>query len=83
MHVTVLPRPILRFAVHETGAWELLSPWFPVVVFPAALLAVADGRRLRLEGDMLYLRCTNGEAAYRLEPEEAGARRGRLAWSLG
>jgi len=83
MNITILRQPLLRFAVHETGAWELLSPWFPIVVFPTALLDVADGRRLELSGDMLYVHCTNGHAAYRLEPAHAGARRGRLVWSRG
>lgn len=81
MHITVLRQPTLRFAVHEDGNWEVISPWFPLVGFPLDLLALADGRRLELAGDMLYLHCTNGHAAYALEPERAGARRGRLAWS--
>ena len=83
MNITILRQPLLRFAVHETGAWELLSPWFPIVAFPTALLAVADGRRMEVSGDTLYLHCTNGHAAYALGPEHAGVRQGRLAWSRG
>ena len=64
--ITTLPRPALRFAIHEDGTWEVISPWFPIVLFAPAVLARADGRRLIVQGEDIELRCTNGGARYRL-----------------
>jgi len=64
--ITTLPRPALRFAIHEDGTWEVLSPWFPIVLFAPDVLARADGRRLIIRGEELEMRCTNGGAHYRL-----------------
>ena len=50
MTTTLLPRPALRFAVHEDGSWEVISPWFPIVLFAPEILARADGRRLIVQG---------------------------------
>jgi len=66
MTTTLLPRPALRFAIHEDGSWEVISPWFPIVLFAPDVLARADGRRLIVQGEDIELRCTNGGARYRL-----------------
>lgn len=71
--------PVLRFAIRETGALEVISPWFPFIAVGRDLLARADGRRLAVQGDELTIRCTNGGATYALEPVDArGVRAGRL-----
>lgn len=75
----LLTTPILRFAVHEDGAYERVSPWFPLVGFTTDLLACADGRRLTVRGDELTIACTNGGATYALAAADAfGVRAGRL-----
>lgn len=79
MTTTVLPRPALRFAIHEDGSWEVISPWFPIVLFAPGILARADGRRLILRGGEIELRCTNGGAIYGLTAFRLdGCRLGRL-----
>jgi len=75
----ILTCPTLRFAVHEDGAIERLSTWFPSVAFDQDLLARADGKRLRLRGDELEIHCTNGGATYALGLLTNGIRVGRLA----
>ena len=78
--------PSLRFAMHEDGSLELLSPtWFPFISIAQECLDVADGRRLEVRGDELTIRCAGGRGAvYALGPvdEMAGLRGGRLlrAW---
>lgn len=79
----VLVRPLLRFAVHEDGSLEVLSPWFPLVAFSTDLLAQADGRRILVRGDEVTVRCANGVATYALGPvDESGLRAGRLLRAL-
>lgn len=68
MQTTSLPRPIMRFAVHETGALERLGPWFICVAFPPDLLSRADGQRIEVRGDEVTIRCSNGSATYALSP---------------
>ena len=72
----------LSFAVHETGAIEVTSPWHPHVWFGPEQLAAAagdGGRRLEIAGDVLTIRCTNGGAAYALGPADpSGVRPARL-----
>ena len=79
-----LAHPVLSFAIHETGALEIISPWFPHVLFPEDLLARADGQRLVLRGDELTIHCTNGGATYALAlADDSGLRAGRLLRSWG
>ena len=80
----VLVRPLLRFAVHEDGSLEVLSPWFPLVAFATDLLTQADGQRILVRDDEVTIRCANGGAIYALGPSNAcGTRPGRLlrSWS--
>ena len=75
----LITAPILRFAVHEDGTYEVISPWFPLVGFTRELLTRADGRRLSVRGDELTITCTNGGAIYALAAADAlGVRAGRL-----
>ena len=81
-----LRAPVLRFAVHETGKLQVLSPWFPQVAFSEEILALVDGRRLTLRGDEITFHCANGGATYALGPmTDIGVRIGALlrswAWS--
>ena len=77
--VILLTAPVLRFAVHEDGAYEIVSPWFPRVGFTTDLLTRADGRRLMVRSDELTITCTNGGAVYALAAADAlGVRAGRL-----
>ena len=79
MLIHSLTHPVLRFAVHETGALEVLSPWFPQVAFSEEILALVDGRRLTLRGDEITFQCANGGATYALGPmTEVGIRIGAL-----
>lgn len=72
-------RPQLTFAIHEDGAIELLTAWFPRVEFAEDLLSRIDGRRLVLRGDELTITATNGWATYALgQRQPGGARVGTL-----
>lgn len=65
--------------MHEDGAIEVISPWFPLVEFDAALLDVADARRVAVSCSELTFRCTNGGATYSLGARQGGGSRvGRL-----
>lgn len=77
----VAAQPVLRFAIHEDGAWEHLDAWFPFVAFTREILARADGWRLAVRGDELVFTCTNGGAVYALGPLTDGVRAGRLVRS--
>lgn len=80
----VLVRPALRFAVHETGEIEHLSPWFPFVAFDRDFLDRADGRRVTVRGGTVEFHCTNGRAVYLLEPDVGqDPRAGRLLDTWG
>ena len=75
----VLANPELTFAIHEDGTLEVLTAWYPRVLFTPGVLARADGRRLVTRGDEVEIRCTNGRAVYALgPPDAAGARYGCL-----
>ena len=56
----------VTFAVYDTGALEVQSPWLPWLRFTSAFLAAADGRRVILRGDEVEIRCANGGAIYAL-----------------
>lgn len=83
MIITWFPQT-MHFAVSDTGALTLCSPWLPSVVFTEAFLAAADNRRVIVRGDEVEVRCTNGGATYALSPVEhgSGCRAGTLlrAW---
>ena len=75
--------PTMVFAIRDTGALDVLSPWLPSLTFTRAFVAVADGRRVVVRGDELTIRCTNGGATYALAAADAdGMRLGTLlrAW---
>ena len=75
--------PTMVFAIRDTGALDVLSPWLPFLAFTCEFVAVADGRRVVVRGDELTILCTNGGATYALSAADAdGMRRGTLlrAW---
>ena len=74
---------VISFAVHDTGALMLQSPWLPWLRFTGAFLAYADGRRVTVRGDEVTILCSNGAATYALGSSDAdGCRSGSLirAW---
>ena len=73
----------MHFAVADTGALVICSPWLPWLRFTSAFLAAADGRRIVLRGDEVEIRCANGGAIYALGAlDDEDTRAGQLlrAW---
>ena len=65
----------VSFAVADTGALFVQSPWLPWLRFTPAFLAAADGRRVILRGDEVEIRCANGGAVYALGDRDEGETR--------
>ena len=79
----LLALSVMAFAVADTGALVVCSPWLPWLRFSAAFLTAADGRRVVMRGDEVEIRCSNGGATYALGPtDDQDSRAGQLlrAW---
>ena len=81
--MAILSLSVMAFAVYDTGALAVCSPWLPWLRFTSAFLGAADWRRVILRGDEVEIRCSNGGATYALGAiDDQGCRAGQLlrAW---